>query len=256
MNGESYRTSHASTKAALWYDQIVYAPGSFDSWLWEREKQELLILIERYLRAPSACRYLDFACGTGRLLQLLERRFGESTGVDVSAQMLAIAQSRLDRSTLLLGDLTLDSSLLRGPFDLITAFRFLLNAEPLLQHAALAALRERLTQSGFLIVSVHGNAWSLRAVSATARRHLLRQRNVNQMSPKGLRRLLSDEGFELEEMVGFGVLPPQLFRALGPRIADSVSRWFEGSRHLRMNCIDLIAVARKGPCPHATGSLS
>ena len=50
--------------------------------------------------------------------------------IDVSPDMLALAGARCPRARLIRGDVTTTPGLAPGPFDLITAFRFFLNAEP------------------------------------------------------------------------------------------------------------------------------
>ena len=47
-----YRASHQSTIKAGWYENIVYGPLSYDSYLWEEEKkiQTRTILISRAAR--------------------------------------------------------------------------------------------------------------------------------------------------------------------------------------------------------------
>jgi SAM-dependent methyltransferase len=42
--------------------------------------------------APPAGHALDFGCGAGRLTQALARHFGRVTGIDISAQMIALAR--------------------------------------------------------------------------------------------------------------------------------------------------------------------
>ena len=56
--------------------------------------------------------------------------------------MLALARERCPHAKVILGDVTTTPGLAPGPFDLITAFRFFLNAEPTLRNEVLAWMRD------------------------------------------------------------------------------------------------------------------
>jgi SAM-dependent methyltransferase len=238
----SYRDRHLSGSAASEYEWL-YRPGSFDSWLWQREKQVLDALLRRCFPDLRSVRYLDFACGTGRVAAYLEDRVAEAWGVDVSEAMIRRAQERLRRTKLRCLDLTTSHGL-PGPFDLITAFRFFLNAEPELRDAALHALRERLSPTGVLIASMHGNAWSLRAPMATVRRWLLGQRTVTQMSPRTFRALLERNGFEVVGWAGVGAVPGKVWTWLGEPLSDFLSAALERGSRTQLLCVVQVAAVR------------
>ena len=128
--------------------------------LWDVEQLLLDRILRRFLPARPID-HLDFACGTGRILGLLEGRTRTSTGVDVSASMLAVARERVRRAELVEGDLTRDELLRGRRFDLITAFRFFPNAEEELRRDAIAALATRLADGGILVLNNHRNLSSL-----------------------------------------------------------------------------------------------
>src|SRR5207237_10856803 len=100
--------------------------------------------------------------GTGRALGLLAARVREVIGVDVSAPMIEAARKHCPNARLVLGDVTVNPALLTESADVVTAFRFLLNAEPPLRAAALDWMRDRLGPEGLLIVNFHLNPRSLR----------------------------------------------------------------------------------------------
>src|SRR5690606_36004888 len=89
-----YRDRFAEDAAAERYERVVYAPRSHSSAIWEQQKRLLADLIRRQRRAGRPTSVLDFACGTGRVLQLAEGLADESVGVDVSPAMLAVARRR------------------------------------------------------------------------------------------------------------------------------------------------------------------
>ncbi|MEZ4648775.1 MAG: class I SAM-dependent methyltransferase [Candidatus Eisenbacteria bacterium] len=54
---------------------------------------------------PSRGPVLDLACGAGRLLPPLERRFGDVVGLDLSRDLLGVARSRAGRARLVRSDM-------------------------------------------------------------------------------------------------------------------------------------------------------
>jgi SAM-dependent methyltransferase len=83
-------------RSARWYDAF-YAHVDY-----EAEAQQVTAIIEAL--KPDAARLLDVACGTGRHLAWLRRRF-ECTGADIEPGMLAIARETLPGVRLEQGDM-------------------------------------------------------------------------------------------------------------------------------------------------------
>ena len=159
----SYRESHLGAAKARSYDEDLWdlrAAKGLD-WLVE---QRLLADILRSGGSPAPCSVADFACGTGRVLEFLGRYFPAPVGIDVSPDMLALARARCPRARLILGDVTTTPGLAPGPFDLITAFRFFLNAEPPLRSEVLAWMRASLQPGGLVVANFHLNPASLRGM--------------------------------------------------------------------------------------------
>jgi predicted TPR repeat methyltransferase len=131
----SYRDSHKHTGKGAEYE-VHYQTQAWDRFLWSREQKILLNILDKYF-ANRDIHLLDFACGTGRVTNLLENRVATSTGVDVSESMLTIAREKLKRTEIIQADITREKNILKPKkFNLITAFRFFLNAEPELRLAA------------------------------------------------------------------------------------------------------------------------
>src|SRR5207249_2994067 len=116
-----------ATKAAD-YEQF-YRQGTSDEAIWGIERDFLAGLIRRQKSRWGNCSYLDFACGTGRVISFVEALVSSSLGIDTSEEMLRVAAKKVQRSELLCIDIT-ERVDLEGTYDLITAFRFFLNAEP------------------------------------------------------------------------------------------------------------------------------
>ena len=143
----SYRESHLGAAKARSYDEDLWDPQAAKGLDWLVE-QRLLAGILGSVGSSAPGSAADFACGTGRVLEFLDRYFPAPVGIDVSPDMLALARSRCPRARLILGDVTTTPGLAPGPFDLITAFRFFLNAEPPLRGEVLAWMRVALRPGG------------------------------------------------------------------------------------------------------------
>lgn len=111
------------------YEEEEYAPGSYASFIWELQQPVLRSMLARQRETCGRVRLLNFACGTGRILSFAESQVDQSDGVDRSAAMLERAARKCRTSRLLLGDIVTDPGLANERYDVITAFRFLLNAE-------------------------------------------------------------------------------------------------------------------------------
>ena len=151
-----YRRSHL--ERGQHYDaNLDQDPASAYLTAWEREL--LPRVVSPYF--PSGIdRYLDFACGTGRVTQLLAPFAQQVVGVDVSESMMSIAMARLPEARFLHADITrADDNKAHdlGLFNLIRSFRFFGNAEDSLRVAVLRALHERLADDGILLINNHRN---------------------------------------------------------------------------------------------------
>jgi SAM-dependent methyltransferase len=199
----SYRQSHLGAGKAR----------SFDADLWDlRAAKGLDWLVEQRLLADilralplGAGSAADFACGTGRVLEFLSRYFPSPVGIDISPDMLALARVRCPRAPLILGDVTTVPGLAPGPFDLITAFRFFLNAEPSLQSQALAWMRDSLRPGGVVIANLHLNPASLRGMYLRLR--MSRATRPQMMSIGHARRTFEAHGFTVRQILGYSFLP-------------------------------------------------
>lgn len=201
----SYRIAHQDANHARYYDRDFWVPSSAKGLNWELEQRILDRVFERHLH-PLPLRAVDFACGTGRVLQYLEARVSETAGVDVSAEMLAIARPRCSRSRLIQHDVTVTP--LRGlpdPIDLVTAFRFFLNAEPKLRRDALAWIRSVLRPDGILVANFHLNPASLRGRYLQLR--WAGQQRVPMLAPRAVDGMLARAGFDVLARYGYEYLP-------------------------------------------------
>jgi predicted TPR repeat methyltransferase len=227
MHYQDYRTTHIGPDSwAKDYDAKLFAPGSFDAAIWEREQRLLDRIVQE--RVPRRQSYLDFACGTGRVLSHVERNFETAVGLDISPTMLAVAGERVRTATLVQADATRDQQALQGQrFDFISAFRFFLNAQPSLRDAAMAFLASALRDDDSrLLFNVHGNRYSTRALVA-AKAKVTREQ-FSSMSLRESIELAARHGLEVVEWHGIGSYDKALLRIL----PLSAWRWAEANAAL------------------------
>lgn len=183
-----YRESHADRGAD--YDQSL-AASPFDAYMarWEA------IHVEEILRSrfpDGVDRYLDFACGTGRVTRLIAPHARVCVGVDISESMLEAAKRKLPTARFVHADLTKEDRDL-GQFDLVSSFRFFGNAQGELRGAVLGAIERLVAPGGYLLVNNHRNPMALAHL-------ILKAKGVEHemdLTDSGFRGLLGRFGFEL-----------------------------------------------------------
>ncbi|MET0987339.1 MAG: class I SAM-dependent methyltransferase [Steroidobacteraceae bacterium] len=222
MRYEDYRTTHVGSESwANEYDAKLFSPGSFDAAMWEREQQLIDRIVQQHV--PRRESYLDFACGTGRVLAHVERYFRSPVGLDISDTMLAAARTRVQNAILVQGDATRDASVLDGRrFDFITAFRFFLNAQPSLRNDAMAFLASALKdENSRLLFNVHGNRNSTRVLLA-AKAKITREQFASMSVGESIE-LAARHGLEVVEWYGIGSYDKALLQLM----PLSTWRWAE-----------------------------
>src|SRR5690606_32435128 len=127
--------------------------------MWAMER-DVLDEIVRECLGGRVTAYLDFACGTGRIVAHVEEYADYAAGVDVSADMLELARARTQRAELIECDMTRSSCFSDRSFQLITAFRFFPNAQAELRRDVMAVLVSLLDKDGFIVFNNHLNASS------------------------------------------------------------------------------------------------
>ena len=137
-----------------------------------------------------------------------------------------------------------------GQYDLITAFRFFLNAEPALRTAAMQALASRMRdETSWLVFNNHGNLFSSKLVAWPVHR----LRNLGKgWQPKGnylrhaeVMRLLRAAGLRLVRRFGVGVFGGSICQRLPYEVALRWERWCAGNRLLNRFGQDVVYVASR-----------
>lgn len=210
-----YRLSHLGSRRGEIYDQRFAQNRT--AFYWENYEQPFLQQLLPQLTDPGSTSALDFACGTGRITRILNRYCKKVVGVDVSADMLEQARKALPEVTFCKIDLTREN-FAEGPFDLITAFRFFLNAQPELRHQVLKALASYLRPEGVLLLNNHLRAQSINGwLTRVTRCAGLHKRNC--LADKEFESLLQESGFKPQKIYSFCRLPGfHRFPPVNPRL--------------------------------------
>ena len=208
-----YSYSHMGEGKGHAYD-AEFDGSAFLGYLWARERALLTRLIQQEgARLGKGLDYLDFACGTGRIISALEDSVSRAVGLDISPTMMEQARDRVTSAELILGNVFEDPELLTDTFDVVTSFRFFPNADPALRVRAAEFLRERVRPGGLFIMNNHQNA---RSVLCTAARAAGKKWPWTEADNREVVRLISDSGFRLEGKYGLGMLPGTARRAYAP----------------------------------------
>ncbi len=149
---ENYSYSHLQ-KGENYHEKFEKYPGR--NLIWNIEKKIILDFVDK----KEIDKQLDFAAGTGRIAQLLEKQVKKQYLLDSSSKMLSYAKKILKDSVIINNDFTKIDD--HQKFDLITAFRFFPNAEPKLREKAMKFISKSLSKNGLLILNNHRNFWSL-----------------------------------------------------------------------------------------------
>lgn len=171
---------------------------------WHAPRRRLFLdVIQRIV--PAGARVLDVGCGTGALSEALSSRGYDVHGVDPHASAMDLDAARFCEGRV-------DSlPLLDEHFDLVCALDVLEHVD---DGVAVRELKRVLRPGGWLLVSVPGYQWlwsERDVVAGHLRRYTL----------SGLRRLLVDEGFNVERRFGYQFL-------LLPALV--ASRWWQRLR--------------------------
>lgn len=239
----SYRESHKYKEKGAEYE-AYYQNKEWQRFLWSREQEILVKIIEKYFVSKQV-NLLDFACGTGRIAEFLENRVKTSTSVDVSASMLAVAKEKLKRTEIIEADITAENILKPRKFNLITAFRFFLNAELELRSAAIKAIVELLDDDGYLVFNNHQNSGS---PWIRLRYAHYRKKNpegiYNVMSIEQMTKLVEGAGLQIVEIYPVGFFhPPKL--PISFHLNHAID-WAAGKfKFLNQFSEDLIAVCQR-----------
>lgn len=246
-----YRDSHTRKgKGKVYHDSFNMYP--FRKYSWEWEKIQLKIILDKKLSSKSSI--LDFACGTGRVLEFLNTQSENLTGVDLSDTMLEVCKKNLPKIELIKADITRDNILKdKRNFDIITAFRFFLNAQNSLRIEVLNALHPLLKDDGIFIFNNHGNSYNLGTILGRwfLLKNIFRKAedriyNYHTLSENKIKRILDRTGYEIIDTYHRGVLPVMNEKtSFNITRIEKIENWFSKIKCFRLLARNVIYVCRK-----------
>lgn len=217
MQDKTYRNSFISQTVV---DEYVsrYSNVTLSSYLFEIEKTVLeeIVFNKIKFKNKNLCdvMYLDYACGTGRILTLV-RNLLKASGLKVNAFGMDISEKMLEKIIdndvrLIRVDASNEAVDYYG-FDIITCFRFFLNAEEELRKSILNKIYGMLKDDGYFIVNNHGSRSSFLGLLRIFKRSTHCMDDVKFLSA------LRESGFEVKVVYGFGILPGFIVNRKGLR---------------------------------------
>ncbi len=209
MATKDYRDSHTYEGKGANYAESFHKQNH-KRFMWEWEQKILKKIGAKYLKDKPASSYLDFACGTGRILGVMSQFASKSTGVDISASMLEVAKKELNNVEFYEADLTRDNVLGTQKFDAISAFRFFVNAQQSLREEALEALAPMLKDDGVFVFNIHKNTNSISCTLSRwngAIRGKKLSNNFNTLSVNEMKKMLAKHNIEIVETYHRGIVP-------------------------------------------------
>ena len=214
---KDYRQWKQSPESARNYES-AYTKNNHPSMMLSLEQVILLPELERLRAAVPQIRYLDFACGTGRVISFLEPQVAHATGIDISEHMLEFAAQKVKTADLLCKDISIETGPPEAQYDLITAFRFFLNAETPLRLAIAKALRRRMRdRNSRLIINSHNNLLSYKLLAwpiYRLRRALTGKPMPNYFTLRDAKKLCAEAGLEVVAAHGYAFFSARILHLL------------------------------------------
>jgi len=235
MASKSYRESHTSKDRGKIYDS-VYTSDTYDSRVWKLEKKLLEKDFARLNQKPVK-NYLDFACGTGRILEIFEKKSINTIGIDVSKEMLKEATEKYQNTQFIISDITKNRRIFNHKFELITAFRFFYNAEDILRKEVLQVLYKLLKENGIFICNTHGNRNKLNIFTY--------RQNRKTLSFEKMKNLLEQHHFDIIKIYGISYLPYLFSKFLPEKIWLIIEKVLIKIKYLKKFGTDIIFICRK-----------
>lgn len=205
---KNYTKGYFRKNAGRSYDKVV--SNRYELFITTLEEYYLKKTINKYFENKP--KHLDFACGTGRVLKILENNVKSQTGIDTADEMVKEARSKVN-ATFHVGNI-LERKIMNEKFDLVTSFRLFLNLNEKYRGPILEKLRSYLKDDGLLIVNNHMNRYSLLGFQFFFRNKILRHslkrdggKIINTMSEYQLRKHLKKEGYKVIKVCRFGFFP-------------------------------------------------
>ncbi|MBA3252352.1 MAG: class I SAM-dependent methyltransferase [Geodermatophilaceae bacterium] len=229
------------------YDEVVYAEDSYAFEINRRQRSWLRALVAAEFGAGRTTQH-DFACGTGRAIESLAGAVRAAHGYDSAEPMLARAAAKgLDAQLHLIEEAGASPvPATTAPPSIVTVFRLFLNVSPAVRDRAVAFAGAILAtaDSGVLVIENHGNRRSLRHFARRPRRGS--DAWFNELSTHEVKQCLDRQGFVLESIHGFALLPKGAYRVRWlRRIAGAIDETASRLPFLAPVSTNVVYVARR-----------
>lgn len=228
------------------YDKKI--ENEFELFTWNLEKHFLKKIVEDFLKNDKDVKYLDFACGTGRIIAFLVNEIGinNAVGLDMSESMLAEAKKKTN-AKFICGNIIENKELLKDQkFDLITIFRLFLNLEKNNREVILKNVSRYLKDDGCIALNNHINRYSLVGFQFWIRRLLGNKKVINTATQKEFEKMIRNSGLKIEKIYKFTFLPGRNNVILLPRnTLRKVELFISRIPIVRNFCLSQIYVCKK-----------
>ena len=245
---ESYSNHFQQRDAAREYESGQYALGTYSDLLWQIEQEQLGAIVADLRVIKGHIEALDFASGTGRITAFLEDRVDAVKGIEISQAMCDIAAKKVKRAKIVCADILRADAPVEGKYDLITAFRFFLNADPWVRLGAMKALAARLRdRRSLLVFNNHGNLWSHKLLMwpyhQLKRMGKGRGTTGNYLTARQFRPLLEAAGLRVNRVMPSGLYSAKAIRLVGYERALRWERRAARSRLMGPLCVNQVYIA-------------
>lgn len=193
--------------------------NKFEESIFELE-QWVLSQIFADISCAEQKKYMDFACGTGRIIKYISEhvKFAEYFGLDLSVGMLEVAKSSINNTRVKF----MARNIIHQPFDkkmdVITSFRLFLNLEKNNREILIKEINKMLADDGILVINNHMNRYSLKGLMAFLIHKILHKPLKSQAKPgeksiintsthAEFKRLLEFGGLEIVKIYRISVIP-------------------------------------------------
>lgn len=242
MKYKTYKNSHKLKNYGKKYDK-VYRRDTYSARVWILEKEILGKIINKYFKTKIN-NYLDFACGTGRIIGFINKNAINAYGIDISGEMLKEARIKFKKINFILLDIIKNLNKFKQKFNLITSFRFFLNAEDSLKKKILKAISQLIDDNGIFVFNIHGNKNSIRHFAVFFRK-LLFKTKVNETSYAEMEKLLNENNLRISEIYGLNFLPFIFIKFLPKKLWLTIEKSIYKLKFLNNFGIQLIFVSKK-----------
>lgn len=247
LHRPSYAEQHFVDGVAEAYE-TDYHPSSYHTAIWALQRPFLREVLRSVRARSGRLKYLDFACGTGRIISGVEDVATESIGTDISTLMLSHAARRTS-SPLRCGDILRSPTLVDHDYDAITAFRFFLGTDAETRLPVMRDLAGRLRGvESRLIFNIPWNSRSALALTDAYRR-VRGWPAFMTISRADIRRLTADAGLDIVATRGFGLVPRRLYRTSVTWPAHAIDSAASRIGMLSPLGQDMVYVCRLRPTP-------